>query len=418
MKYAVPEINGRAFWACACALTFASPLAAQDLSGRVKQTYRCVSAGADSMVAAFGGPQYTGIYGNTRLMWSKRWGEWAAVAHYKLSLETGESAAITRAMSGAMPALPPSTYFDLSRTISDSDDLIATHSIDRLSLSYSAPSFVVRVGRQALTWGSGMAFRPMDLVAPFSPATMDTEFKPGADMIYMQWLMNDGSDLELIAVPRREVAGGPATMEASTFGMRYQTSVGDLGVNVIAARDHGDWTAGLGLSGSLGGAAWNAEIVPTQLADGSVRTSGMVNISTAIGVFGKTAMVFGEYFHNGFGESGNAISLATLSPELVERMSRGQVFNVGQDYLSLGLSMELTPLVSIGGGGIINLADQSYVGSAQLNWSIGDNSNLMIGAQIPGGARGTEFGGLSLGGGGAPYLGPEPSAFVQYRQYF
>ncbi|MGR3291940.1 MAG: hypothetical protein ACU0C9_12205, partial [Paracoccaceae bacterium] len=265
----------------ASALLLAAPINASDITGRVELTYQGMASADNSLVADYGDPNITGILGDVRLMWQKRWGDWAAQVHYKLSFQAGDGAATSRAIAAAFPTASLNTYFDLSATVSDSDDLIASHRIDRLYLSYSTPSTVTRVGRQALTWGAGLMFRPMDLVAPFSPESTDTEFKPGVDMIYFQLLLNDGSDLEIIAVPRRDIIGGPATADASTFAMRYQTSLGDLGAHFVLARDHGEMTAGIGLSGSLGGAAWNAEVVPTQLSDGSIKTSAIVNITTA-----------------------------------------------------------------------------------------------------------------------------------------
>ncbi len=396
----------------------AAQAGAGDISARLELTYQASTSPADSLTATFGDPNTTGVLADARLMWQHRWGDWAAQAHYKLSSETGDSAALSRAIAAAFPATSLNTFFDLTHTLSDADALVASHTIDRLFVSLSTPNTVIRVGRQALTWGSGLVFRPMDLVAPFSPDSTDTEFKPGVDMIYFQWLMDDGSDLEFIAVPRRDSIGGPATADASTFAMRYQTSLGDLGANLILARDHGDLTAGLGLSGSLGGAAWNAEIVPTQLADGTIKTSALANITTATQLFDRTTILFAEAFHNGFGQTGTGLALDTLPISLADRIARGQVFNVSQDYLALGLSMQITPLITLGSAAILNLNDQSYLASAEVNWSLSDNANLMLGTQIPRGATGSEFGGLSVSGGIAPFAVPPATAYLRYRQYF
>lgn len=402
--------------AVSLSLLMAGSAQGQDITGRVELTYGSYTAPAGSLAAGLGFGDYGAFSGNARLMWSKRIGDWSAEAHYKLTANSGDGAAFSRAVSAfSMPV--QRTYFDWDWTLSDTDELVASHGIDRLWLGYSTPNFVARFGRQALTWGAGTMFHPMDLVAPFSPDTTDTEFKPGVDMFYLQWLMKNGSDLEFITVPRREVAGGPATWNASTVALRYRTDLGDLGANVILAKDHGDLTAGLGLSGSLGGAAWNAELVPTRLADGTVLTSGLANISVATQVFEKTTVLVAEYYHNGFGLAAPG-ALDSLPTYLSERLALGQVFTTSQNYLGLGLTMELTPLVNLGTSAIINLDDQSYLALANLNWSLGDNSSLSLGAQMPGGSTGTEFGGLSLSGGSAPFATPQSSVFLQFRHYF
>jgi len=399
-------------------LAIAASAQAGDLSGRVELSYSAISAPADSLTAALASPDYTDLVGNVRLRWQHRWNNLDAELHYKLTVENGQGVALSDALSSMLPAPAPGNFFDLSWTTTNSANQRITQQIDRLSLSYSTPSLVLRAGRQTLTWGAGMVFHPMDLVAPFSPDTTDTEFKPGVDMLYLQWLMQDGSDLEFITVPRRSVAGGPATVDASTFALRFQTSFGDLGAEMILARDHGDTTAGLGLSGAIGGAAWNAEIVPTRLANGTIKTSSLANISTAVSLFGRSGFGFVEYFHNGFGVAGPGLTLSGLPPELSDRLARGQVFNVSPDYLALGLSLELTPLINIRANALYNIDDQSALGGAQVNWSLGDNTNLILGGQVAGGKRGTEFGGLSAGGGGAPYAVPSSTVYLQLRQYF
>ena len=35
---------------------------------------------------------------------------------------------------------------------------------------------------------------PMDLMNPFDPATIDTEYKAGDDMLYFQYLQDGGND--------------------------------------------------------------------------------------------------------------------------------------------------------------------------------------------------------------------------------
>lgn len=395
-----------------------APGIAGDLSGRVELTYHAAASPANSIAAAFGHANTNGLASNLRLRWQHRWGDVSAELHYQLSAETGSATSLRKLLGAGAPPPPPGNLFKLEQTITNTSDTVLTHKIDRLSFSYSSPSMVARIGRQALTWGAGTVFHPMDLVAPFSPDARDTEFKPGADMIYLQWLMKNGDDVEFIAVPRRGVPGGPVTMAASTFAMRYRTTVGDLSAEMILARDHGDTTAGLGLSGALGGAVWNIEVVPTRQANGLVRTSRLANISTALQLFGHTSLISAEYFHNGFGMDTAGLALDSLTPALSDRLARGQVFNLGQDYLSLGLSMEITPLISASAGSIMNLNDQSSFTTAQLNWSLSDNANLIVGAQLPGGASGTEYGGLPATGSGPPYATPEKSVYILFRQYF
>lgn len=396
----------------------AAPVHAGDLHGRFELTDLGSFASDDSLAASLGDQFRNDFLGDVRLIWEPSWDNWNFTFHYEASADVGGNVKLMSDEAPYLPPVPPSTLFDLTNTIAIGDQTLITQKIDRLALGYTTANFVIRVGRQALTWGAGMVFHPMDLVDPFAPDTVDTEYKPGVDMAYMQWLFGDGSDLQFIAVPRAPMTSGTPTWDASTFALHYHRAFGELDTTLLLARDHGDWTSGVGLSGSLGGAVWNAEVIPTVEADGAVRISGLANISSATTLFGRNATVFAEYFHNGFGVAAKGTAYDALPADLKDRLLRGQVFNTSQDYAAGGMTLEWTPLLSLSPSIIANLDDGSFYAAAEANWSLSDNADLIAGAQVPIGPAGTEYGGLPASGSTAPYVAPATTAYVQLRQHF
>ncbi len=390
----------------------------KDLHGRLELTDRGAFSKGGSLAETLGERFRNDFAGDLRLTWEPKWGNWDFSAHYVVSGDYGGGARLARAEAPLFAAPPPATWLDLTNTIVDDGQARATQRIDRLALGYTTDKYVVRVGRQALTWGAGKVFHPMDLVDPFAPNATDTEYKPGVDMAYLQWLFNDGSDLQFIAVPRAMTTNATPTWDASTFALHYHRSFGEIGTTVIAARDHGDWTTGVGLSGPLGGAVWNAEIIPTFEAGGATRISGLANISTATTVFGHNARVFAEYFHNGFGVGGSGRAYDTLPADLAGRLARGQVFNTSRDYLAGGMTVEWTPLLTLSPSLIVNLNDGSLYAAGEADWSLNDNTDFIAGVQVPIGGKGTEYGGLPVSGSTAPYIAPPTMAYVQLRRYF
>ena len=75
---------------------------------------------------------------------------------------------------------------NLSNVISESDGSITAHRLDRLYFDYANDRAFFRVGRQAISWGNGLIYNPMDLFNPFDPAAIDREYKTGDDMLYGQ----------------------------------------------------------------------------------------------------------------------------------------------------------------------------------------------------------------------------------------
>ena len=63
------------------------------------------------------------------------------------------------------------------------NDQTLYHRLDRLSVTFQPYWGTLQIGRQALTWGNGFLFNPMDLFNPFSPTQIDREYKPGDDMV-------------------------------------------------------------------------------------------------------------------------------------------------------------------------------------------------------------------------------------------
>jgi hypothetical protein len=388
-----------------------------DVHGRIELQNVGAFARSDSLSAALGVQDSNDALGDFRLTWEPSWDHWSVAVHYVVDVDDGDTVRLRNAETGLLPE-PPSTWFNLTETFDNRGQFSGTQRIDRLSIAYTTDDFVVRVGRQALTWGSGLVFRPMDLFDPFSPIATDTEFKPGTDMLYTQWLFRDGSDLQVIVVPRPAQFGAQPSSDASSVAAHYHETFFGHATTLLLARDHGDWVAGAGVNGALGGTTWNLELVPTFLNAGPTRVSALANISDAVTLFDRNATIFAEYFHNGFGVDGGDFTLATLPPDLVDRLERGQVFNFRRDYLASGLSLEVNPLLTVSPSVIADLNDPSLYAIFSATYSVEDNLNLIVGAQAPLGPSGAEFGGVRLSPGSPTFVGAPGQVYLQIRRYF
>jgi len=387
------------------------------IHGRLELQDIAAFARGDSLDAALGAQNRNDIAGNLRLTWEPKWDRWSLSFHYLAAAQYGDSVPLVRDETGLLP-MPAPTWFNLTDTFVDHRRLTALHTIDRLAVGYTTPDYVVRIGRQALTWGSGLVFRPMDLFDPFSPTAIDTEYKPGTDMVYMQFLFEDGSDLQVIAVPRPARSGAMPSSNASSFAIHYHATFFGHQTTLLLARDHGDWVGGLGVNGALGGATWNLELVPTFVDHGTTRISALANVSDAVTLFDRNATIFAEYFHNGFGASKSDFALATLPFDLLDRLGRGQVFNTRQNYIAAGMTLEVNPLFTIAPTVIAGLDDASAYAIFAATYSLSDNLTLVAGAQAPIGPSDTEFGGMPLILGGTTVLASPAQLYIQLRQYF
>ena len=404
----------------AVALLRAQYVAAEPIHGRIQLQYAYAEADADSVAALVDVRQRSDWLGDMRITWSPRVDEWSLDTAYVLAFDAGDTPYLTARESGLgiLPSAPTGTLWDLTNTFTNRPHLTGSQAIDRLAVGYANEHWVGRIGRQALTWGAGLVFHPMDLFDPFAPDATDTEYKPGTDMLYGQYLFDSGADLQVVVVPRRSRTSGDITGDASSFALHLHATIKSLQTTWLVARDHGDVVAAIGVNGALGGATWNAEVIPTIMQDHGTYTSALVNLSTGEQVWHRDATWFAEYYRNGFGSSRSRYSLADLPTPLLDRLLRGQVFNTGRDYLAGGVQLQWTPLLQLSPTFIVNLNDTSCYFVGQGTYSLTDNLNVIVGVEIPTGGKHTEFGGVPLASNSNTYLEQPMRAYVQLRGYF
>ncbi len=401
----------------------ASGAAGADVRGRLQVQQQWQGTDTQSLQAAEGVRNPALTSGDLRLMGTVRHGALQAAVHDQLYLQHGSAVTLDQRLSQAgLPDpgdnLRRSNLWDLDQSWVSGTRTLSGQRLDRLWAGYTGRHAVLRIGRQALTWGGGQVFHPMDLIDPFSPTATDTEYKPGADMLYGQWLFDDGSDIQAVTLPRRDPASRDLQGGRGVSAIYWHHAGYPLQANLLLAHDHGDTVLGANLTGSAGGASWSASLIPTLERDGRTRLSLDANISDGFRLWNRDATGFVEYYRNGFGVGGSGYTLAELPADLQVRLDRGQIFNTGIDYLAAGGTLALTPLWQLEPVWIINLQDRSSLAMLKATDSVAQNTDLVLGLQQPFGGHGTEFGGLALAPGSGNYLETPALIYVRVDQYF
>jgi len=354
--------------------------------------------------------------GQARLMWRADAGALQLEFAATIGAAKGDDVLYRTAIAPFLPPQPPASLFDLTYASINGDKAIGA-TLDRAIVSWSSENLVLKLGRQAITWGEGLVFHPGDIIAPFAPNATDTSYKPGVEMLYGQYLLASGADIQAIWVPRPAVPGGAIDPNASTFALRGAFQAGALDLALMSARDRADLVASLALAGPLGDASWKAEYVGWQLASGAYRPSWLLNLSNFATIGTVNLSYFAEYFHNGFGVAPGT-ALDALAPDLLKRLGTGQVFLPGRDYLALGAALQLNPDLSMTPSALVSLNDSSALLSLGLDLSLGDNTNITFNLSQPTGATGTSFGGLETSAGSGIFAPPPRSVSLKMIHFF
>jgi len=407
--------------------TPAAPQQSPGIRGHIKGQAQTLSAPSQSLAAAEGYRSASAASLDLRLVGRLARGSFGFEADYWLAAETGSVVEWQRRLE----TLAPDLFIDRAKTQwLPLDDTLggarlggdgrsrARQSLDRFAVSHTSERWVLRLGRQAQSWGNGIVFRPFDLFDPFAPDVIDDSYKSGIDAVYAQRLFADGSDLVTLIVPRRDALTGQLERAASSAAVKWHRFGDKVDTDWLLARDRRDTVAGLGLSGALGDAVWRLDLVPVRLDAGGTRTSLVVNLEHAWQWQSRNVDGFVEYFHNGFGRTGRDYVLDELGPELVERLARGQLFDSGRDYLAGGLSVELTPLLHVDPALIVNVRDGSALALVRGSYSVAQNVSLDFGFRGAAGPLGTEFGGLETSRDSATFYSPPTRVYARIAYYF
>jgi hypothetical protein len=354
-------------------------------------------------------------------------GPWEAGAHYEVLALQGDSAA-ARALPPPFDALAPARVtaaglpddrrrlLDLTDTLSDDARRFAVHRLDRLYLGWRRGALALRLGRQALSWGGGLVFHPLDFINPFAPLAIDKDYKTGDDMLYAQYVLAEGGDVQAVVLPRRDPGTGELEGAQSTYAAKLRTYLGEADIDLLAARHFDETLAGLGLARGLGGAVWRLDLLYTDASEGEGVWSLVSNLDYSWVWRGRNWYGFVEYFRNGFG-AGDPASYAAPDPALAARLARGELFTLARDYGAAGAQVELHPLFNLYASVVWNLDDSSRFLQLRGVYDWRQDVQLQAGINLPRGDPGEEYGSIALPGTGA-LLAPARSFYLRAALYF
>jgi len=354
---------------------------AYEFGGHTKLRLVGQSYPEDSLFRDLAGSNSLDAAGELRLNFSTKRELWSFYADYQLIALHSEF----------LPASLPNDdqrLFDLTKTLSDGNNNASLHRLDRFWVGYAGEKTVVRFGRQALSWGNGLFYAPMDLVNPFDPTTVDTEYKSGDDMLYMQYLRDNGDDVQGAIVFRRDPVTGDVESNEATVALKYHGFMGENEYDVLVAESYDASVFGVGGSRSIGGAIWRADVVVTDSASNTVvEVVSNLNYSWVWG--GKNMSGAVEYYYNGF----------------------------DRHYVAGSMSIEMSPLWMVTPTLLANVDDPSALFQLVTQYSLSDNMTFLGSLNIPLGRNGTEFGGPDSG---IPnrYLSFDAGLFAQLAWYF
>lgn len=376
-------------------------VAAADFNARLKGFGVLQDLPTSDIQRAFNGNPALDASLDLRMMLRESYRNWQLTVEHSSILVAGDTYEFGGVSPGSLDQAPSdddARLFDLTWTVRREDRSRLYHRFDRLALRYQGNDWGVTLGREALSWGSGKVFHPMDVFAPFAPTTVDRDYKPGEDLILIDKLFTGGSDLQLAAVMRRD-EHGDRDAGSGSYGVKWHSQVGENELELVLGRHRRDDLLGIGFRLPLGGALLQTDWTATRLDEqGNWKVSGVLNVDYSFSIGQQPAYAFAEFYRNGFGRNEQPVDLQSLNTPLRHRLSRGEVFTLMKNYLALGGSYQWHPLWVQSVTVIWNLQDYSALAQGNLSFEPNDSQRIELGFTLTAGDTGDEYGRLPLPG--------------------
>lgn len=395
-----------------------------EIDGHVKIRLLADWFSDDSFFNQLAGRSALDVESDLRLNFGASKGAWSFDAAWQVFAGYGDRIEFNRTIPGDVNffgnglANDDRRLFDLTSVIEEDGKFAALHRLDRVSFEYASEKTVLRIGRQAISWGNGLIYSPMDIVNPFDPTAVDTEYKSGDDMFYGQHLLDNGDDVQAAFVFRRDVVSGDPESDQGTSAVKYHGFAGESEFDVLVAEHYGETIIGIGGNHSFGGMVWRGDALLSDAESGG-KVQLVTNLSYSWVWHGKNVSGVIEYYFNEFGLKDGRYDLTSIlqNTELLERLARGETSTLGRNYLAGGLTIELTPLWLITPNWFWNLDDGSALLQLVSTNNLSQNVDFLGALNVPLGPSGSEFGGVATDVAGL-YLSTDLSVFAQIAWYF
>lgn len=283
----------------------------------------------------------------------------AAGALADLVEQEGLSESILAAAPGADPGSAP-------LGVTAADDYL---SVDRLYVEFLTRKADMRIGRQALNWGSGFVVNPSD---PFPEVLLTEPWKP-----------RSGMNAVRVDVPIGDLSGAQL-VAGSDDAFRHPRLAGRITLNALQTdwsavgawrEEAGEGIVGLDIKGTLGVGFWLEGVVHLS-EDADPFEELAVGLDYSLPVLEQLVLT-AQYYRNGSGSRDAQAAPLLQAPEPFSPAFRGR------DYLMAAVSAGLTRDLSASALWMHNLSDGTAFAVPTLSLATAGNIDLSLAGQIP-----------------------------------
>lgn len=269
--------------------------------------------------------------------------------------------------------------------IDESDGTESTrvhYELDRLFYRHHFDNTTLTIGREAIDWGSGRFWQPLNVFGSFSPTDLDTDYKPGIDLVSLDYYPSPFSSLSAVYALAPE---DQSDIEDSA-ALYYRRQVGERSeMGLLSATISGNNAFGASFESAWGEIGWRIEAGHYEM-----RESDEQSLFWIAGIeyqFDNGTLLELEYYDNSRGATTEAQLATAFTDELV---LAGVQQHLSRQLVGLGLARDLSPLWHGGYTLLASAVDDdagerncSFLHQLNLTYSVSNESDLLFSLMLP-----------------------------------
>lgn len=288
------------------------------------------------------------------------------------------------------------------------------YEVDRAVYQQRFKKTTLSLGRQAIDWGSGRLWQPLNVFGSFAPTDLDTDYKPGIDAARLDWFPSNFSSLT--AVYAASPNDNAAVDDSTNAALYYKSQLGDASeFALLAGGVIGNSVLGASFESAWSGMGWRVEALLTTFK--TTNEKALFWIAGFDYQFSNGTLLTAEWYDNSRGATNATVLSQSQSDTYIKYGLQQQL---SRNVLGLSLSKDISSLLN---GGYTLLASPIKNSSGQettsvlhqlnLTYSVSNESDILFLYQQASGQ------GLNLTGKPQSEFGHVPTSLtVRLRFYF
>jgi len=269
----------------------------------------------------------------------------------------------------AVRQLSEPTFLDASATIVRSQSVEWQHKLYRAWLQYKKHHWDVVLGRQRIAWGSGRIWNPSDRFNPVQVTALEADQKLGVDAASVSYSYTDFASVQWLVAPAQTRRG-----VSRKWALRWQDTMKQTDVALWLGEIAQERVLAMDITGNIGDATGRFEW--QQSWHGKQGSFGQFIVGLdgtwTSPVFSEGLYLAAEYFYNG---SPNATPQHVLQSDMLQSRSR--------HLLGMLAAYDVTPLWRTELTSLWDLKKSSMFVIPSVRWSVRDNMDATLFAQLP-----------------------------------